>query len=337
MLRRLRLTLILLAASTVGLGPVFAAPAPDDVIVSGKGITITRAALEEDFRRILRAATEQQQLIPEDKHDALRSALLEQLIFSILTTNRANEIEVKRATFEAGEFIKSEKRLAGTPEAFRVSLLSKGTTEERLREQNFREVLSRTVVTREVNDQIKIPTADIKAYYDENPDRWAVPEKIQAAQIFISLRDPQTGEALSAAALVEKKQLAADALNRARKGEDFTGLVLEYSDDASSKSRGGIYSVIRGQLAKDLEDKSFALKPGEISDLIKTDAGLLILKLVSKTSAGKMPLEEVEPQIRELLIQRDLKARIPEYSDRLRKDAQLVYSTNAPRRIGTGF
>ncbi len=46
-----------------------------------------------------------------------------------------------------------------------------------------------------------------------------------------------------------------------------------------------------------------------------------------------MPLEEVEPQIRELIIQRELKARVPEYSDRLRKEAQLVYSTNAPRHL----
>ncbi len=261
MFRRLCVTLVLAAASAIGLCKIFAASA-DEVLVSGKGISITRAALEEEFRRILRLATEQQQLIPEDKYDALRSALLEQLVFTILTTNRANEIEIKRATFEAGEFIKSEKRLAGNPESFRISLLSKGTTEERLREQNFREVLSRTVVTREVNDQIKIPTADIKAYYDENPDRWVVPEKIQAAQIFIGLKDPKTGEALPAAVAMDKRKLAAEALERARKGEDFTGLVLEYTDDTASKSRGGTYTVIRGQLAKDLEDKSFALKAG---------------------------------------------------------------------------
>ncbi|HTI72247.1 MAG TPA: peptidylprolyl isomerase [Candidatus Limnocylindria bacterium] len=312
-------------------------PAGDEVLVSGKGIVISRGDLERDFRRVLRSATEQQQVVPEDKQEVLRAILLDQLVFMTLTTNHATLSEVKRSEFEAGEFIKAEKLRLGTPEEFQAHLRSQGLTEEQLRLQNFREVLSRTVIQREVNDQVKIPTSDIKAYYDENPARWETPARMQIAQIFFSTRDPQTGEKLSAIRIAEKKARAIAALDRAQKNEDFSALAKEFTEDEPAKARGGVYSVVRGQAIKELDEAGFAMKPGEISRLIESDMGFHILKLISKTTERKLPLEEVETQIREVLVQRDLKARLPEYSERIRKQAALTYSTNAPRRslLGT--
>ncbi len=112
----------------------------------------------------------------------------------------------------------------------------------------------------------------------------------------------------------EARKKTQDLLARARKGEDFAKLATENSDDAGSKDKGGEYDFCgHGKMVPEFEKAAFALKPGEISDLVETQFGFHIIKLEERRPAASPDSDQkVRQQIVEKLKQEKLEARIDE-------------------------
>jgi peptidyl-prolyl cis-trans isomerase D len=96
----------------------------------------------------------------------------------------------------------------------------------------------------------------------------------------------------------EVRKQAEAVLKRAKAGEDFAKLANEFTEEEVGKTRGGDLDFFpRGQMAKEFEDAAYALKPGEISDIVKTQFGLHIIKTTDKRPASTRSLAEVKGQI----------------------------------------
>jgi len=77
----------------------------------------------------------------------------------------------------------------------------------------------------------------------------------------------------------EAKKLATDVLNKAKKGQDFVALAKEYSDEPGAKDRAGaLGKFTKQQMVKPFSDAAFALKPGEVSQVVETDFGFHVIK-----------------------------------------------------------
>ena len=112
----------------------------------------------------------------------------------------------------------------------------------------------------------------------------------------------------------EARKKTQDLLDRARKGEDFAKLATENSDDPGSKDKGGEYDFFgHGKMVPEFEKAAFALKPGEISDLVETQYGFHIIKLEERRAAPSPDADDkVRQQIVEKLKQEKLETRIEE-------------------------
>ena len=93
-----------------------------------------------------------------------------------------------------------------------------------------------------------------------------------------------------------------DILAQARAGEDFAELAKQYTEDTGSKDKGGLYEDFpRGRMVKSFEDASFELPIGSISDLVETQYGYHIIKVISRSKETR-PFDEVKEQLRKNLI-----------------------------------
>ncbi|MCR4436431.1 MAG: peptidylprolyl isomerase [Clostridiales bacterium] len=157
----------------------------------------------------------------------------------------------------------------------------------------LREILKEATLAGKLKTQetsaIKVTDEDVKIYYDKNPDKFKkstyrqdAGEAVWVRHILISTVDQQTQKELPADKLEEAKKKAESLLARAKSGEDFAKLAKENSEDSGSAQYGGDYVFSRGNMMPEFEEASFALKPGEISGLVKTQYGYHIIKLEEK-------------------------------------------------------
>ena len=133
----------------------------------------------------------------------------------------------------------------------------------------------------------------LKAQYQANIQQYEVPDQVHVEHIlFKTVGQPD-------AAVEEIKKKAEEVLKEARKGAKFDELAKKYSEDPGSKDKGGDLGWIRkGQTVPEFEKAAFSLQPGQISDLVRTQYGFHIIKVLEKQTAHTKPFEEVKDSIR---------------------------------------
>jgi len=134
----------------------------------------------------------------------------------------------------------------------------------------------------------------VEAFYQNNLQQFANPEQVHAQHILLKTGGKDAAEVRKQAESVLKEAKAP--------GADFQGLARKYSEDDASKGSGGDLGFFgRGTMVKPFEDAAFSMAPGQISDLVQTDYGFHVIKLLEKRAAGQRALAEVKDQITEQL------------------------------------
>jgi parvulin-like peptidyl-prolyl isomerase len=170
-----------------------------------------------------------------------------------------------------------------------------------------------------------VSDAEVEKYYN---DHQADFEEVRVRHILIGTQPQQPpgpdaakkGEQPKAPSKEEARKKAEEALAKARKGEDFTALVKQYSDDPGSKDKGGEYTFSHGQMVPEFEQAAFALKPGEISEPIETQFGYHIIKLEERHPGAGPSDPKIRQQIVNKLKQDKIEARI----DEIAKSSKVV-------------
>jgi peptidyl-prolyl cis-trans isomerase D len=138
--------------------------------------------------------------------------------------------------------------------------------------------------------QIDVPLtrAEVERHHRENLNKYSNPEQVRARHILIS----PTGEGATADAAARQK--AESLLARLRAGEDFAALAQRFSDDPPTKEHGGDLGWFsRGAMLEPVERAVFAMRPGEISDPVKSEVGYHIIHLIEHTPLSAEPLDYV--------------------------------------------
>src|SRR5947209_3519369 len=137
--------------------------------------------------------------------------------------------------------------------------------------------------------KVVVPPADVDRAYKNNADQYKTPEQVRASHILLKTEGKDD-------AAVKAK--AEEVLKQARGGADFAELAKKYSEDEGSAKNGGDLDYFgRGRMVPEFDQTVFAMQPGQISDLVKTQYGYHIIKLVDKKTATTRSLQEVRQQI----------------------------------------
>ncbi|MFC1884348.1 SurA N-terminal domain-containing protein [Thermodesulfobacteriota bacterium] len=146
-------------------------------------------------------------------------------------------------------------------------------------------------------DQVEITESDIKAYYEYNMEAFTQPKKIKVRHILFEL-----SENVSAEQEAKVKKTAEKVLAMAREGKDFAGLAKKYSQGQTRSDGGDLGYIQKGKIEdKAFENAAFALKKGEISDIVRGQRGFHIIKIEDIKEAVTKPPNEVSAEIKESL------------------------------------
>ncbi len=164
----------------------------------------------------------------------------------------------------------------------------------------------------QLRQTIQISDTDLKKQYEANKQQYEVPNQVHVQHILFKT----VGQ--TDALVEETRKKAEGVLKQAKKGTKFDELAKKFSEDPGSKEKGGDLGWIRqGQTVPEFEKTAFSLAPGQISDLVKTQYGFHIIKVLEKQTAHTKPFEEVKDSIRTPLLLTDADKQATNTADQL--------------------
>ncbi len=166
--------------------------------------------------------------------------------------------------------------------------------------------------TNQLKQSIKISDAEAQAYYQQHLEDYKVENRVDVAHIVFNT----LGKTDAEIALIKKQAEKVD--EQAKHGGNFADLAKKYSEDTNTKSKGGeIGWIVAGQTAPAFEKAAFSLPKGAVSDVVQTPYSFDIIKVLDKEVAHTKPLEEVKPEIVNVLTQEKLNSELGDISDKM--------------------
>lgn len=229
-------------------------------------------------------------------------------------------------------------------EALEKEAQKQGISWEDFKQTQRNQIITRKVIGEEVGGHLAISKEEEQKFYDEHKSEMQQPEYIRLSEILVAPKvaepakaagdvaasgtpnqpvDDAAKQAADAAALSAAEAKANDLLKQLHAGANFDDVAKKNSDGPSAADGGALGIFKRGQLAKELEDKTFAMKSGDITDVIRTKQGYVILKVVDHQQAGIPPMKDVLPKIEDALYYQKLQPALRAYLTKLREEAYI--------------
>src|SRR5277367_6293069 len=178
----------------------------------------------------------------------------------------------------------------------------------------------------QIRQSMQISDDQLKAQYMKNIQDYQVPNRVHVEHILLMTVGKPDAE------VEEIRKKAQGILDQAKKGANFEDLAKKYSEDGGtpgnpgSRDKGGDLGwIVQGQTVPEFEKAAFSLPKGSISDLIKTQYGFHIIKIIDKEAAHTKPFDEVKDSIRTPLLLSEADKKAADIADKL---SQAIRQSN---------
>lgn len=151
-------------------------------------------------------------------------------------------------------------------------------------------------VTR-LRQDVQISDDELKAQYQQDIQQYQVPNRVHVQHVLLMTVGKTDAE------VEEIRKKTEEVLKQARSGAKFDELAKKYSEDPGTKDKGGDLGwIVQGQTVPEFQSAAFTLEKGKISDLVKTQYGFHIIKVLDKETAHTKPFDEVKDSIKTPLV-----------------------------------
>ncbi|WP_318842537.1 peptidylprolyl isomerase [Citrifermentans bremense] len=175
------------------------------------------------------------------------------------------------------------------------------------------------LMSQEVRSKVQVGEREMREYYQANIAAYGGSEVYSARHIFFKV-DKKGG----AGELSKAETRANEVLAKARAGEDFAALAKKYSDDpAAAKDGGDLGTFKKADMLPEIGDTVSAMKPGEVSSIVRSPAGLHIIKLEGKKQEAGRPFDQVKDSIEDTLYKKKSDERFAQWVKELRAGAAI--------------
>ena len=310
------LFLFLFLASTVSADTVV-----EEIVARVNNQIITRSEYQRNLDDLKTEVQQQdpthaEKLIADGEKDVLRGLIDQQLLLE-----KAKDLGITADTELIKKLDEMRKQMKlDSMEELQKAAEAQGVSYEDFKQNIRNQLITQQVIGQEVGRRLNIAKDEEQEFYDKHKDELAQPEQVKISEILVST---EKGPGDELARLTAAKAKADDLLAQIRKGANFDEVAKKSSDGPTAAEGGDLGYFKRGALAKQLEDVTFGLKAGGVSDVIRTKQGFVLLKVTDHQSAGIPPMSDIEPKIQEALYMQKLQPALRDYLKKLREDAYI--------------
>jgi peptidyl-prolyl cis-trans isomerase SurA len=310
----------------------------DEIIARVNDEIITRSDMEKAKQSNLE---ELKQRFPSDwesKWTAGQKDILRDLIDQQLLLEKGKELGVTGET----DVVKKLNQLRQQMGLASIDDLEKEAQKQGVSFEDFKEqirigAVTQQVIGQEVGSKIHITNEEVQEWYDKHQKELTGAEEIGLSEIMVTTQLPNADDKDKTAQdkplpedpakVAEAEAKANQLLDQLKKGAKFEDLAKKSSDGPTAAQGGALGTFKRGELAKDLEDKTFSLNPGENTSVIRTRQGFIILKVTAHRAAGVPPVKDISDRIREAIYTERLEPAARAYLTKLREQAFIDIKT----------
>jgi len=236
---------------------------------------------------------------------------LEAYVEGVLVKQQAKKMGIVATDSEVEGFIEGIKNQNLITDAeLRYQLRKDHVTYEECKEGVRLNILRTRLLVRVVSTEISVTEASLKSYYESHQELFRE-EEFHLQQIFVSAQHPDI------------RERAEKAYTQLTSGTPFADVARSLSDDPSAKQGGDIGFVKRSDLMPTLRDGLNSIQPGSFTQVIPTQYGLHILKLIEVKRAEVLPYEEVKKTVNDRMVMEESNKRYRDYMDKLKKTSYI--------------
>ncbi len=306
MLRALAMPLLILSACSQQQKP----QQNGNVVATVNGEVIGKADFERELSRESQAMEGSAPRSPEQV-EPFKQALLEMIVERHVLLQAAREAQVQVSPEEVDRRVLAltSEYPAGT---FDTALAQSQTSRTELARRTREQLIVERLLADQVFARVAVTEEQLRATFDEDPDAWMEPEQVHAQQIVVKGLD----EARRLQQLIWQ-------------GKKFADLARRYSLSPDARVGGDLGFFKRGELPQAFDDAIFRLGAGQVSDVVSTEFGFHLFKLIEKKPARKRELAEVRAAIEQKLLTNLRAERQAAYVKGLRDKAQVKVNEQA--------
>jgi peptidyl-prolyl cis-trans isomerase SurA len=244
---------------------------------------------------------------------------LRDLVDQSLLVQRGKDmgVSVEAEVIKRLDSIRIENKM-GSMEELEKAVSGQGLNYEDFKNNIRNTLLTQRVISSEVGSHINISDDEVNKYYEAHKAEYVRPEQVALREIVVSTEGKKPED------LPDLKKKAETALKRVQDGEDF-GEIAKRLSDGSTKSQGGFLGIYkRGELSKELEDKVFNMKRKDLTEVMETRQGFLILEVLEHYDEGQQSLAKVKNEIMDKLYSARMEPAMREYLKTLREQSYVV-------------
>jgi peptidyl-prolyl cis-trans isomerase SurA len=316
--------------------PAGEAKVVEEIIARVNNDIITRSELDkaksqaaEDAQQDCggRCTQEQLQVAVEDR----QKYALRDLIDQSLLAQRGKDmgINLEPEVVKQLDEIRKKNNLKDLDE-LEKAVTSQGINWEDFKSNIRNRLLTQEVIRREVGSHITIGHDDEMKYYEEHKAEFVRPEQVALRAIEIKTEGKKESE------IPELKAKADKLLQRVKEGEDFGELAKRFSDGSTAQQGGFLGVYKRGELSKEIEDLVFKMKKNELTPVIETKQGFLIMQVLEHYDEGEQSFSKVENEIMDKLYSERMEPAMREYLKTLREQSYVVIKPGYADGAGGG-
>ncbi|MGD0021340.1 MAG: peptidylprolyl isomerase [Smithellaceae bacterium] len=296
--------------------------AAGDIAVSVDGKVLKKAQLEKDVKALMKVYKDK---IPKDKTKEAKASIKKQLVENfIVRTVLENEIEKRKVEASENEINESVNKIKANIPAnkkFADFLKENNLTMKEFNKAVAFEIKVKKIVFAELGDKANPSEKEISKFYDDNTDKFTVPENVHVRHILVLINKGDDDKVKS-----EKKAKIENLRQQVLGGADFAEVARKNSDCPSKEKGGDLGNITRGQTVEPFENAAFSQEKNEIGPVVTTDYGYHVIQVLDHNPKKTIALEEVNGKISDYLEKQKQADVLTALIKKLRENAKIMVS-----------